>query len=127
VCWLFKCKNRVSIGKSDRWFVLLDGKAVAMIDNPVYFDMFWFSWQIHEIFEKSIPPDLWECAADARRLFQHVDTGEIDPMAIPSLTQPPPETGKVVIRGPLHGRGPQDLGRKSLIGSLFQRAFTWRR
>jgi hypothetical protein len=104
VCWPFK--NRVSIDKSDRWFVLLDGQAVAMIDNPEDRDMFWFSWQIHEIFEKSIPPDLWDCSVDARRLFQHVDTAQIDPMAIPSLTQPPAESGRVVIRGPLRGRGP---------------------
>ncbi|HEV8002106.1 MAG TPA: hypothetical protein VGP63_19615, partial [Planctomycetaceae bacterium] len=97
-----------------------------MIDNPEDRDMFWFSWQIHEISEKSIPADLWDCSADARRLFQHVDSREIDPIAIPSLTQPTPESGRVVIRGPLRGRGAVLNGRhefapKSSIRRIFQR------
>jgi hypothetical protein len=99
-----------------------------MIDSPEYFDMFWFTWEIHEVFENSIPTDLWNHSTDPRRSLQHVETGEIDPFAIPAGKQEP-ESGRVLIRGPLRGRGAVLNGRhefapKSAIRRIFQRLLT---
>jgi hypothetical protein len=76
--------NRTSLDVSERWFVLLDGQPVAMIGNPKWAEMFWLAWDVHEISGNSVPPDLWDCATDKRRSFQHVDTGEMDPLAFPA-------------------------------------------
>jgi hypothetical protein len=124
VCWPFMRKNRVWIDHSDRWFVLLDGEAVAIIDNPHDHDMFWFSWDAQAMHANSIPTDLWDGSTDARRTFRHAETGEIDLCAFPAGQHTLP-SGRVVIRGPLRGRGKRlaDLKAKprSVIGRFLQR------
>lgn len=101
--WPFTTKASPAIDASDRWFVLLDGEAVAMLSNPQDADMFWFTWEVHPIGEGSVPLDLWQYANDGRRSFRHVDTGECDRGAF-SGGNGPLDSGRVLIRGPLRGR-----------------------
>jgi hypothetical protein len=121
--WLFRSQVVMSINESDRWYVQLDGRPVAIIENPMDADMFWFTWDVVQLGETPIPTDLWDYSTDSRRSFRHLETNELDSGAFPggkgSL-----ESGRVLIRGPLRNRGglinEQDLAPKSWIRRLFQ-------
>ena len=93
----------MSISESDRWYVQLDGRPVAIIENPIDADMFWFTWDVVQFGETPIPADLWEYSNDSRRSFRHLETSELDPGAFPG-GKGMLESGRVLIRGPLRNR-----------------------
>jgi hypothetical protein len=97
--WPFHRKARSTVEETDRWFVELDGHAVAMIANPVDADMFWYTWELTPLEGTPIPDDLWDYENDSRRSFRHAVTGERDSCTIPAgrgvLTG-----GRVLLRGP---------------------------
>ena len=74
-----------------------------MIDNPADSDMFWFTWDVHEVDGMPIPPDVWDYSKDKVRSFRHVDKGEEDPYVFPG-GKGLLESGRVLPRGPLRGR-----------------------
>jgi hypothetical protein len=102
--WLSRPQIEMSISKSDRWYVQLDGRPVAIIENPIDADMFWFTWDVLQLGEAPIPTDLWDYSTDSRRSFRHLETDELDPGAFPG-GKGMLESGRVLIRGPLRNRG----------------------
>lgn len=101
--WLFRPQIEMSISEPDRWYVQLDGRPVAIIENPTDADMFWFTWDVVPLGEKPIPTDLWDYSTDSRRSFRHFETDELDSGAFPG-GRGMLESGRVLIRGPLRNR-----------------------
>ena len=102
--WLFRPQIETSISESDRWYVQLDSRPVAIIENPTDADMFWFTWDVVPMGEIPIPADLWDYSTDSRRSFRHFETNELDSGAFPG-GKGMLESGRVLIRGPLRNRG----------------------
>jgi hypothetical protein len=123
ISWLSKSRIEMSISKSDRWYVQLDGRPVAIIENPIDADMFWFTWDVVQLGEIPIPKDLWDYSTDSRRSFRHLETDELDTGAFPG-GKGMLESGRVLIRGPLRNRGrlldEQYRAPKSRIRRLLQ-------
>ena len=121
--WLSRPQIEMSISQSDRWYVQLDGRPVAIIENPTGADMFWFTWDVVPLGERPIPTDLWDYSTDSRRSFRHFETDELDPVAFPG-GKGMLESGRVLIRGPLRNRGrlldEQNRAPKSRIRRLLQ-------
>jgi hypothetical protein len=84
VIWPFRSKKSKAIEPSDRWYVEIDDHPVAIIDNPVDAEVFWFKWQLHSMDGVDIPPDLWNYSMDGRRSFRHVKTNERNRCTIPA-------------------------------------------
>jgi hypothetical protein len=102
--WPFQRKKSKPIEPSDRWYVEIDDHPVAIIDNPVDADMYWFTWQLHSMGGADAPPDLWDYSMDARRSFRHVKTNERNRCTIPSGKGAVLPDGRVLLRGPFKGR-----------------------
>ena len=81
--WLSRPQIEMSISKSDRWYLQFDGRPVAIIENPIDAEMFWFTWDVVQLGEAPTPIDLWDYSTDARRSFRHLETDELDPGAFP--------------------------------------------
>jgi hypothetical protein len=121
--WFSGSQIKMSIRESDRWYVQLDGRPVAIIENPTDADMFWFTWDVVPLGETPIPTDLWDYSTDSRRSFRHLETDELDPVAFPG-GKALLESGRVLLRGPLRNRGclfdDQYRAPKSRIRRLLQ-------
>jgi hypothetical protein len=65
VIWPFRRKKSHAIEPSDRWYVEIDDQPVAIIDNPVDAEMYWFKWQLHSMDGADIPSGLWDYSMDA--------------------------------------------------------------
>ena len=103
ISWLSRSRVEMSISESDRWYVQLDGRPVAIIENPIDADMFWFTWDVVQLGETAIPTDLWDYSTDSRRSFRHIETDELDPGAFPG-GKGMLESGRVLLRGPFRNR-----------------------
>jgi hypothetical protein len=114
----------MSISATDRWYVQLDDHPVAVIENPIDADMFWFTWDVQQLGETPVPADLWDYSTDSRRSFRHVETGEIDSVAILGGKGELP-SGRVLIRGPLRNRTQTIDEQHRVPKSLMQRFLQW--
>lgn len=121
--WFSRSQIEMLISESDRWYVQLDGRPVAIIEHPTDADMFWFTWEVVPLGETPIPTDLWDYSTDSRRSFRHLETDELDPGAFPG-GKGLLESGRVLICGPLRNRGhlldDQYRAPKSRIRRLLQ-------
>lgn len=111
--WPFQRKKSKPIEPSDRWYVEIDDHPVAIIDNPVDAEMYWFKWQLHSMDDADTPPDLWDYSMDARRSFRHVATNERNRCTIPAGKGAVLPDGRVLLRGPFKG---SDNCERKLIG-----------
>jgi|SRR6056297_2036992 len=102
--WPFHKKKPTAIEPSDRWYVEIDEQPVAIIDNPANSDMFWFTWELHQLDANDLPTDLWDYSMDNRRSFRHVVTNERSRCTIPAGKGAVLPDGRVLLRGPLKGR-----------------------
>ncbi|MCA9195450.1 MAG: hypothetical protein KDB03_26950 [Planctomycetales bacterium] len=102
--WPFRKKTPNAIEPSDRWYVEIDDRPVAIIDNPVDAEMFWFKWQLHSLDGADTPTDLWDYSMDARRSFRHVEINERNRCTSPAGKGAVLPDGRVLLRGPLKGR-----------------------
>lgn len=101
--WPFQKKKPKPIEPGDRWYVEIDNQPVALIDSPVDFEMFWFTWQMHSL-DGTVPPqDLWDYSMDARRSFRHMKTNERNRCTIPAGKGAVMHDGRILLRGPLKG------------------------
>lgn len=100
----FSAKKNHRIDPLDRWYVELDERPVALIVNPAAADMFWFTWDVCEIDDQPIPPDVWDYSNDRRRTFRHAITQERNRCTIPAGKGAVLPDGRVLLRGPLKGQ-----------------------
>ncbi len=49
ISWLSRSRVEMSISEFDRWYVQLDGRPVAIIEDPIEADMFWFTWDVVQL------------------------------------------------------------------------------
>ncbi|MBI1248634.1 hypothetical protein GC197_12440 [bacterium] len=96
-------KNAEPVEPSDCWYVEVDDKPVALIANPADEEMFWITWDLHELDGKPVPEDLWDYSMDGRRSFRHVATNHQCRNTIPAGNGAVLPDGRVLLRGPFKG------------------------
>jgi hypothetical protein len=105
-------------GRDFGWFVEKDGQRVALLTNPRFVDMFWYSYTVEPTGAtdaERAPVYTKEFWNQAGMTFRNRETGEIAPNAFPGGLTPTREQPLVLMRALHIGRPP----------GLIERAMLW--
>jgi hypothetical protein len=83
----------------EAWIVERDGRAVAVLTDPHYVDMFWEAWRLDPLPGGSEPvfaAAYWDDAFLERTVFRHRATGAVAAQAF--WTAGSPQNGRLIMR-----------------------------
>jgi hypothetical protein len=103
-------------GRDAGWVIEREGQAVAILTEPRWEEMFWYSYRLEavaadpELRKRILTEEFWAGNGPAELAWRSKEFGEVAEHAFPAMS-PFPEPGRVMMRGlylPISGTWPWD-------------------